>query len=401
VTETRLDRRPPLFDYGRATQLMDAANVDILLACSPANVGYLADYTYYVNQGLPYVLEDGKEWSITFVGVPRDPSRAAFITPVSSEHGSIEYFDPWIADRRLWGPTWTYVGTTGVTAPPADVAVCVADALRERGLEGSRIALELAAVPAQRYLRLKELLPRADFVDAAAILRSLRIVKSPEEIRRLREIASATDAAIARGYDALRAGSSELEFQRVMATSLAGDGFRFGWCSVAYGTKGVTLIEPTDRLPTTAEVVRVDLVGFYHGYFSDMSRVASFNAMPDDAARRAHAAILDTNEVMRRETGPGIAASRLGAIAHETLERHGYAMLATQAGHGIGRDVHEPPYLAPWDDAILAPGMVIDLEPAMRVAGVGSVNIEDMVLVTENGCDVLTNFPRALRPFGS
>ena len=131
-----------------------------------------------------------------------------------------------------------------------------------------------------------------------------------------------------------------------------------------------------------------------------MSRVASFAAMPDDAARRAHAAIFETNELMRLEAGPGVAASRLGAIARDNLERRGYAMLAPQAGHGIGRDVHEPPYLAPWDDTILAPGMVIDLEPAMRVAGVGSVNIEDMVLVTENGCETLTDHPRELRPYG-
>ena len=75
-------------------------------------------------------------------------------------------------------------------------------------------------------------------------------------------------------------------------------------------------------------------------------------------------------------------------------------MLAPQAGHGIGRDVHEPPYLADWDPTVLRPGMVLDLEPAMRVAGVGSVNIEDMVLVTDSGCEVLTQFPRELETFG-
>ena len=52
---------------------MDEVGVDLLLGCSRANVGYLADYTYYVAQGLPYVLEDGRQWSITFVGVARDP----------------------------------------------------------------------------------------------------------------------------------------------------------------------------------------------------------------------------------------------------------------------------------------------------------------------------------------
>ena len=93
-------------------------------------------------------------------------------------------------------------------------------------------------------------------------------------------------------------------------------------------------------------------------------------------------------------------ASEVARIAHATLGGHGYPMLAPQAGHGIGRDVHEPPYLAEWDTTVLGPGMVIDLEPAMRVAGVGSVNIEDMVVITESGCDVLTNYPRELKVFG-
>jgi Xaa-Pro dipeptidase len=397
----RTDRRPVFFASERPSELMDDLGVDMLLACSPANVGYLADYTYYVNQGLPYVLEDGKEWSLTFVGIPRDASRGAFITPVSSEHGSVSFADPWIADRRLWGPTWTYVGSAGVAEAPREVAACVADALKERDLAEARIALEIAAVPARTYLRLRELLPRAEFVDAAPIFRALRIIKSPEEITRLRQVAAATDQAVRTGYEALDAKCTELDFQRIMATSLAENGFRFGWCSVAYGPKGTTLIEPTDRPAARGEIVRVDLVGFHRGYFSDMSRVGAFARMPSDDSKRAHAAILEANRKLREETGPGVAVSRLCTVAHETLKEHGYAMLAPQAGHGIGRDVHEPPYLAPWDDTVLAPGMVIDLEPAMRVAGVGSVNIEDMVLVTAGGSEALTDFPRELLVFGS
>jgi Xaa-Pro aminopeptidase len=76
-------------------------------------------------------------------------------------------------------------------------------------------------------------------------------------------------------------------------------------------------------------------------------------------------------------------------------------LLAPYARHGIGRDVHEPPFLGADDDTLLAPGMVLDFEPTMRVGGVGSVNIEDMVLITESGCEPLTNFPRDLLVFGA
>ena len=382
---------------------MDELRVDLILACSRANVGYLADYTYYVAQGLPYVLEDGRQWSITFVGVARDPKIPAFVTPVSSEHGSITHADPWIGDRRFWGPKWTYAGQASPTAAcaPADVAECVAEAVRERGLGGGRVALEIEAIPATRYLRLRELLPDVEFVDAAGIFRELRIIKTEHEIARLREVAAATDAATAAAYDALTGGApTENELQSVIAGTLVDHGMSFGWCSVAYGPKGTTLIEPTDLAPTPGEIVRIDIVGLHNGYYSDMSRVNAYSRRPDDAALRAHAAILETNEIMRRETGPGVRCTDLARLAHETLGKRGYPMLAPQAGHGIGRDVHEPPYLAEWDATELRPGMVLDLEPAMRVAGVGSVNIEDMVLVTDRGCDVLTRYPRELRVFG-
>ncbi|TMB97573.1 MAG: aminopeptidase P family protein [Chloroflexi bacterium] len=401
VQHARSKSEPP-FDRARASALMEEQGVDLIVACSRANVGYLADYTYYVAQGLPYVLEDGRQWSITFVGVPRDSKLEPFITPVSSEHGSISYADPWIGERRFWGPKWTYAGQASPTAAgaPGDVASCVADAITERGLASGRVAIELEGTPAPRYLRLRELLPKAEFVDAARILDALRIVKTPTEIARLREVARVTDLAIRAGYEALSETPTELQVQSAMARVFVEHGMSFGWCSVAYGPKGVTLIEPTELHPTVGEIVRIDVVGIHHGYYSDMSRVNSFRRRPNDDCLRAHAAILETNSVMRRETGPGVCVADLARIAHETLGSHGYPMLAPQAGHGIGRDVHEPPYLADWDPTVLRPGMVLDLEPAMRVAGVGSVNIEDMVLVTDSGCEVLTQFPRELETFG-
>jgi Xaa-Pro dipeptidase len=394
------DREPP-FDSPRASALMDQHGVEALLVCSRANVGYLADYTYHTAQGLPFLLEDGREWSLDFVGLPRDPSLGAFITPNSGEEGVIAHADPWIADRRVWGPRWQYAGRASASAgAPADVAECVAGALRDRGLGEGRIAVELAALPAARYLRLRELLPGAELVDAAPILWKLRIVKSAEEIARLREVAAATGAALRIGYEGLYAGYRERDLERAMAAALVERGMAYGWCSIAYGPKGATLVEPTDRLPEAGEIVRVDLVGIHRGYYSDISRVGAFARLPSAECRRAHAAILETNAVLRRETGPGVRCADLCRLTHETLGRHGYPLLAPYGGHGIGRDVHEPPFLADWDQTVLEPGMTVCLEPTMRVVGVGSVNIEDMVVVTENGCEPLTTFPRELLVFG-
>src|SRR3954447_17792665 len=196
--------RTPPFDYARASALMEDQHIEACLVCSRANVGYLADYTYYTAQALPFLLEDGREWSMSFVGLPRDPALGAFITPVTGEEGIIRHADPWIEDRRLWGPRWAYVGeATASSVAPNDVAEAVATALRDRGLGDGKIALELAAVPAARYLRLRELLPRAEFVDAAPIMWALRLIKSPVEIERLRHVAEVTDAAVSQAYEQL------------------------------------------------------------------------------------------------------------------------------------------------------------------------------------------------------
>jgi Xaa-Pro dipeptidase len=393
--------RTPPFDYARASALMDQHGVEALLVCSRANVGYLADYTYYTAQALPFLLEDGREWSLSFVGVPRDPALGAFITPVTGEEGIIRHADPWIEDRRLWGPQWSYVGErTNSSTAPADVAQAVATALRDRGLGEARIALELAAIPAARYLRLRELLPRATFVDAAPILWELRKIKSPPEVERLRHVAEVTDAAVSEAFERLDASCRETDFERLLAGALIERGVTYGWCSIAYGPKGATLVQPTERAPAAGEIVRVDLVGMYQGYYSDMSRVAAFGRQPDEAAQRAHAAILEANAALRREAGPGVRCGDLHHLTCETLEQRGYRLLAPYAGHGIGRDVHEPPFLGADDETRLEPGMVLDFEPTMRVAGVGSVNIEDMVLITDNGCQPLTNFPRDLIVYG-
>jgi Xaa-Pro aminopeptidase len=393
--------RTPPFDYALASAVMDERGVDVVLACSRANVGYLSGHVYHTAQGLPFLLEDGREWSLTFVGVPRDRDLQPFMTPVTGEEGLIQHVDPWIADRRFWGPPWAYVGQSSAsTKAPNDIAVAVADALRERGLGEGRIGLEFAAVPANRYVRLRELLPQAEFVDAAPIFWALRIKKTDAEIARLRHVAEVTDAALGDAYARLDREFTELDFERSLATGLASRGVAYGWCSIAYGPKGATLIQPTERRPAVGEIVRIDVVGIYQGYYSDISRVAAFGAMPDADAQRAHAAILEANSRLRQEAGPGVRCGDLHRLTCEILEARGYRLLAPYAGHGIGRDVHEPPFLGPGDETLLEPGMVLDLEPTMRVVGVGSVNIEDMVLITDSGCEPLTRFPRDLIVFG-
>ena len=272
----------------------------------------------------------------------------------------------------------------------------VVDAIRDLGLDHGVIALETSAMPASMYERLREELPALRFTDPWPILWELRLRKKAEEISRLRNVAAITDAAIEDGYRALTGELSELALRDIVAAGMASRGADFGWTSVAYGPKGQLVIEPTSRRPELGEVVRVDLVGTYRGYYSDMSRVGVFGQAPSAKIAHAHDAILSANRLLHQEAGPGVACSTLYRVASDSIAAAGYETLALEAGHGIGRDVGEPPYLTAWDETILERGMVICLEPAIRLAGVGSVNIEDMVVITDDGCESLTKTPRDL-----
>ena len=100
------------------------------------------------------------------------------------------------------------------------------------------------------------------------------------------------------------------------------------------------------------------------------------------------------NKKLRESVRPGSLPADLYRLTMQMFEEEGYDSLTPQAGHSLGRTVHEPPFLVEGSNRPLEPGMIVVVEPTMRVQGVGSINIEDTTLVTEGGCESLTSTPR-------
>ena len=384
-----------LFDYAKASALMDESGIDLVLVSSRENVGYLADYDVYVNNGLPFMLDGTSQWTGRMVGLPKNEDTQAFIVTISYEETLLSHLDVWIRDRRYFGPRMVYQGRSESHRCHEDLVEGVAEAVQERGLAEGTIALDMAFMPADRYLRLRELLPCATFVDAEPLLWKLRVIKSPEEVRRMRKAAEATDAAVDAAYAACRDGMTELEFERILKQTMVEQGADYAWSSVAFGPKGALLVLATDERLNSGEIVRVDACSRYEGYLSDISRVRVYGHANDEA-KRAHEAIYLANRMLLEVARPGIRSCDLFDMAMKHLQKAGYASLSPQAGHGVGRDAHEPPMIAQWNEMALEPGMVVAFEPTMRVVGVGSVNIEDTVLITENGNEPLTKSVREL-----
>ena len=246
----------------------------------------------------------------------------------------------------------------------------------------------------------RETLPKAEFVDAWDLIWQLRMVKTQEEIRRIRKAARADEVAVKAAFDSAWQGMSEIEMDNLIKKALVDAGAEYVWADVVFGPKGAQMVGPTkEKRLQQGEIIRIDLGCRCEGYLCDISRVAIFGE-PSQEAVRAHHAVLHTNEALRRAVGPGVRCSDLFHLGMEKINEAGFHMLTPQAGHSIGRSPHEPPFLTSTDNTVLEPNMIVVVEPTLRVEGVGSINVEDLVLVTPDGSEPITTFQRELYQAG-
>jgi Xaa-Pro aminopeptidase len=386
------------FDYDRAAQLMAAQGLDVLLAQTPTNTVYLSDHQCPWASST-VMLEDGRTFYATFVGVPRDDGLPPFMVTTLSEEGHVLYGQSWIHDVRYWGTGFVIEGRQEQTGFVSDPVELVAQALEERGLAASCIGLEMEHLPITFFNRLRARLPLATFANAWPVLWALRAIKHPEEIRRMRLAAHASEKAIQAAFAAAREGIAEIEMESVLARVVAEEGCRYEWSSVAFGTKGAMMVGPTSNQLKRGDIVRIDLVASYQGWLSDMSRNAVFG-VPSPRMVDAHDAVRKTNALVQSAIRPGISCDELYRIGAAYMQTRGYRMLTEQVGHGVGRNSNEPPFLTHGVKDRLQPDMIVTVEIPLRLVDVGSINVEDLLLVTEEGNEPLTTMTADLQRLG-
>jgi Xaa-Pro dipeptidase len=133
-----------------------------------------------------------------------------------------------------------------------------------------------------------------------------------------------------------------------------------------------------------------------HGYCAECERT-SFTVRPGSEARSAFAAMMEARRRAFELARPGVPCSELDAAANGFLREEGYgANLMHRTGHGFGLSTHEGPWVAEGSEDVLAPGMLISVEPGIYLPGVGGVRHSDTVLITEGGYECLTQFPTDL-----
>jgi Xaa-Pro aminopeptidase len=232
----------------------------------------------------------------------------------------------------------------------------------------------------------------------------LRAVKDAAEVRVLREAAQRLTAVAGTAIEAIRVGIAEREVAAVIETALRRAGYErpaFDTIVASGPNSALPHYRAGDRALHAGDLVVLDFGGVLDGYCSDLTRTVSVGN-PSPEARRLHAAVREAQAAAIDAVKPGVTTADVDGAARQVLVGHGLGeAFGHGTGHGLGLDVHEEPRVSkPRSDMPperLEPGMVFTIEPGAYVPGFGGVRIEDDILVTETGCEVLTSVPRDLR----
>ena len=241
--------------------------------------------------------------------------------------------------------------------------------------------------------------PKAHIVDATAALEGLRIIKDADEIACLRRAIEISEGALSATLDAAEPGMSEIELAAVLERSLrelGGEGLSFEIIMHAGGNTALPHSGPLDYRMRHGDPLLFDFGATFNGYCADITRVVFLG----DATREQrdfYAVVQEANAVGRAAARPGVTAESVDLAARQVFIDAGCAhLLRHRTGHGLGLQAHEAPYIVEGNGQVLQPGMVFTIEPGMYRIGEIGVRIEDNVLITQDGCESLTTFPREL-----
>ena len=260
------------------------------------------------------------------------------------------------------------------------------------GSSGKRIGYE-SSISHARFLRLQKLFPRAKFVDVSKGLGEIRAVKTADEIAALRAAAKLSAEIWKEASGRFAAGMSELDMAREIRRLMAerGDGESFPTIVCVGKNAAECHHEPDGTVWDGREPVLVDMGVKLGGVCSDMTR----NVVPRrpspryrqayDLVRRAHDAAIEAAR-------PGMTAKALDAVARNVIRAGGLGRRFGHAlSHGVGYEIHEAPSVSKKGEMVLKEGMVFTIEPGVYIEGDLGIRIEDTVLLTATGCEVLTS----------
>ena len=254
-----------------------------------------------------------------------------------------------------------------------------------------RIGYE-SSIPHARFLAWQKKFPKAKFVDISKDLAAIRAVKTPEEIAALRAAEKLNCEIWETARGKFRAGMTEREMARIIQKLMIekGDGEAFATIVCVGKNAAECHHEPDETVWNGREPVLVDMGVKLNGFCSDLTR----NVVPRQSRlyRQVYALVREANLAAIAAAKPGITGRQLDKVARDAIRKGGFGKcFGHSLGHGVGYEIHEAPYASKRDDTVLKPGMLVTIEPGVYLEDNLGVRIEDLVLITDSGCEVLSS----------
>lgn len=272
-----------------------------------------------------------------------------------------------------------------------------AELLKRKNIKN--LSFESQALNFKMYQKLKEKLELASFTPLESLVESLRIIKDQAEIEKIKKAVEIADQGFDFLVDFIEPGKTEkevaLELEFFMKRK-GGEANAFDFI-VASGKRGALPhgVASSKKIET-GDLVTIDFGTVYQGYHSDITRTIAVGE-PKAKLKDIYELVLSAQKKVIAEIKAGMSCLEADKIARDFIKEAGYKEnFGHGLGHGVGLEIHEAPRLSYSSDSNLKAGMVVTDEPGIYISGLGGVRIEDDLVITENGCQVLNSAPKEL-----
>ncbi|WP_307891981.1 M24 family metallopeptidase [Bacillus swezeyi] len=272
-----------------------------------------------------------------------------------------------------------------------------ADVIKEMGL--NKIGFEQDKMTYGTYASYKDRLGAAELVPVSQSVEKLRLIKSSEEIKILKEAAKIADDAFSHILTFIKPGIAEIAIANELEFYMRSQGADHSSFDmiVASGLRsslphGVA----SDKAVEKGDLVTLDFGAYYKGYCSDITRTIAVGE-PSDELKSIYQTVFEAQAIGMRNIKPGITGKQADAYTRDYISSKGYGdYFGHSTGHGLGMEVHESPALSARSDQPLEKGMVVTVEPGIYIPGTGGVRIEDDIVLTDGGNESLTHSAKDL-----
>lgn len=268
-------------------------------------------------------------------------------------------------------------------------------ALDEIGARGAEKVVLDETMRADFALLLLDTIPGARHSFTADTVGALRMRKDAAEFAKLKMNAAIADRAMQKAFGAIRLGMTEQELAAVVKDHFASEGaVPSFWIVGAAGNGAFPHHQTSDRKLEEGDAVVIDIGGRKEGFPSDITRMAVVGRPPEGYGQ-IHTIVEKAVQAALKAARPGVLAKEVDAAARKVITDAGYGeYFVHRTGHGMGIDGHEPPYITATSETVLREGMVFSIEPGIYLPGRFGIRLEEIVILREDGPEILSSLPR-------